>query len=89
MPPDTQGNLTRLLETLRDIDLSDDLFDESAYLDAHGGYCDIFTAKSRKHGNISVAVKRLRVHIVRDKDASKVRLVFSQLGILKCNNLPE
>ncbi len=75
-PPDSGGDLSLLLETLRDINLSGDIFDESVYLDAHGGYCDIFTAKSRRHGNITVAVKRIRVHILRNKDASKVSLFY-------------
>lgn len=70
--PDSRGDLDLLLDTLRDVDLSGDLYDESVHLDAHGGYCDIFTAKSRKHGNTSVAMKRLRVHILHNKDASKV-----------------
>lgn len=69
---DSRGDLDLLLDTLRDVDLSGDLYDESVHLDAHGGYCDIFTAKSRKHGNTTVAVKRLRVHILHNKDASKV-----------------
>jgi len=66
--------LDSLLEALRGIDLSGDVFDENVFLDAHGGYCDVFTAKSRKHGDMTVAVKRLRVHILHNKDASKMIL---------------
>ncbi len=69
--------LDSLLEALRGIDLSGDIFDENVFLDAHGGYCDVFTAKSRKHGDMTVAVKRLRVHILHNKDASKVSLSFN------------
>ncbi len=66
------ADLNAFLEGLHDLDLSNDISDETPYLSAHGGYCDIFTAKSRKHGDITVAVKRLRVHILHNKDASKV-----------------
>lgn len=69
---DFRGDLSLLLATLQGFDLSNDIFDQSVYLDAHGGYCDVFTAKSRRHGNMTVAVKRLRVHILRNEEASKV-----------------
>lgn len=69
---DFRGDLSLLLATLRGFDLSNDIFDQSVYLDAHGGYCDVFTAKSKRHGNMTVAVKRLRVHILRNEEASKV-----------------
>ncbi|KLO08683.1 kinase-like protein [Schizopora paradoxa] len=74
-----QNNLEHLLESLFDIDLTNDIFDETAYLQAHGGFCDVFMAKSRRHGNIKVAVKRLRIHIFNDKDISK--MVFRELKI--------
>ncbi len=72
--PNPRGDLSLLLNTLRDIDLSNDIFGKSAYLNAHGGCSDIFTAKSRRHGNITVAVKQIRVHIFHNKDVSKVSL---------------
>ncbi|KLO19000.1 kinase-like protein [Schizopora paradoxa] len=71
---DFRGDLSLLLATLRGFDLSNDIFDQSVYLDAHGGYCDVFTAKSKRHGNMTVAVKRLRVHILRNEEASKMIL---------------
>lgn len=74
---ESNGKLSLFLRRLRDIDLSGDLYDESVYLNAHGGNCDVFTAKYRKHGNIMVAVKRIRVHILHNKDASKVSWIFT------------
>ncbi len=70
----SQDDLEQLLESLSHIDLSNDVFDETAYLQAHGGFCDVFMAKSRRHEGTTVAVKRLRFHIFRDKDVSKVRI---------------
>lgn len=73
---DSQVDLGHLLETLRSVNLSNDIFDQNVFLDAHGGYCDIFTAKSKRHGDMTVAVKRLRVHILHNKDASKVSPLY-------------
>ena len=63
--------LRDLLDGRRDLDLSSDVYDESLYLQAHGGYSDVFRGRSRKHG-VDVAIKRLRVHIMADKDVAKV-----------------
>lgn len=73
-PLEYAEQLDAFLEDLHDLDLSSDIFDETPYLSAHGGYCDIFTAKSRKNCNMIVAVKRLRMHILHNKDASKIIL---------------
>ncbi len=74
---DSERDLNLLLDALRGIDLSKDIFDESKHRDGHGGYSDIFKAKSRRHGNIIVAVKHLRLHILHNKDASKVGLFLA------------
>jgi len=67
-----EETLRRLLSRLSKFDLSEHIFDQTDHLQAHGGHCDIFKAKSRKHGDMAVAVKRLRVHILHDKDAAKI-----------------
>ncbi|KLO14143.1 kinase-like protein [Schizopora paradoxa] len=77
--------LNRLLDGLRNIDLSGNIVEETPHLQASGGYCDVFIAKSRKHGNIAVAVKRLRFHIFRDKDASKAVLRELRVWYLLCH----
>ncbi|KLO08685.1 kinase-like protein [Schizopora paradoxa] len=71
--------LEDLLKQLSHIDLTDDVHDQDAYLDAHGGYCDVFIAKSRRHGERVVAIKRLRVHILHHKDVAK--MLFRELTI--------
>lgn len=58
-----EAQLTQLLESLPDINLSGEIFDESPHVYGRGGYGDVYKAKSQRHGNIDVAVKRLRVHI--------------------------
>ena len=67
--------LHELLKDLCDIDLTDDIYDEGPFLEAHGGYSDVFAGKSRKHGATVLAIKRLRVHIMKNKDVFKVRVV--------------
>ncbi len=65
-------SLEMLLKQLSHIDLTDEVYDQDAYLDAHGGFCDVFIAKSKRHGDKTVAVKRLRIHILHHKDVAKV-----------------
>ena len=65
--------LNDLLNDLRDLDLTNDINDESPFLQAHGGYSDVFVGKCRKHNGMRVAIKRLRVHIMANKDVAKVR----------------
>ena len=63
--------LEKLLEELRPINLTRDIYYENPDLEVHGGNSDVFKGKSRKHGDVEVAVKRLRVHILKQKDISK------------------
>lgn len=71
-----EEQLKELLNALHNIDLSGDIFDQTVYFDSHGGSCDVFRAKSRRHENMSVAVKRLRFHIYKNKDVSKVSFLI-------------
>jgi len=74
-----QAELASLLERLRDLDLSNDIYDESRHPRAHGGSSDVFTANSRKHGDGLVAVKRLRTHLLYDRGAT--RIMFNEFRI--------
>ncbi|KLO08493.1 kinase-like protein [Schizopora paradoxa] len=74
-----EEQLRQLLEGLRSIDLSNDIYDQTEHFHAHGGSSDVFKAKSRRHGNIGVAVKRLRFHIYRNKNVSKI--IFRELRV--------
>ena len=60
-----QTALQDLLDGLRDLnlDLTDDLYDETQFQQSHGGYSDVYKGRSRRH-NITVAVKCIRVHIL-------------------------
>ena len=66
------AELGAMLDGLQDLNMSDDIYEEAPFISAHGGQCDIFKAKSRKHRDIAVAVKRLRLHALDNKNASKV-----------------
>ncbi|KLO14157.1 kinase-like protein [Schizopora paradoxa] len=69
---DYEEKLSQLLESIPHLNLSDEIFDESAHIYGCGGYGDVHKAKCRRHGNIDVAVKRLRVHIFpRDHQGAK------------------
>ncbi|KLO08496.1 kinase-like protein [Schizopora paradoxa] len=74
-----EEQLRKLLKGLRSIDLSNDIYDQTEHFHAHGGSSDVFKAKSRKLGNVDVAVKRLRFHIYRNKDVSKI--IFRELRV--------
>lgn len=65
-------SLSSLLQDLHDLDLTGEIEDEGAFLKAHGGYCDVFCGKSRRHGGLQVAIKRLRVHVLESQEAAKV-----------------
>lgn len=67
-----KGKLMHLLGTIDCINLSRDIFEEDHCPIGHGGYCDVFTAKSKRHGNCKVAVKKLRIHILQGDNAYKV-----------------
>ncbi len=65
-------SLSSLLADLHDLDLTGEIQDEDPFLTAHGGYCDVFRGKARRHGGMQVAIKRLRVHVLESKEAAKV-----------------
>ena len=67
-------SLSSLLQDLQDLDLTGEIDNESAFLKAHGGYCDVFWGNSRRHGGMQVAIKRLRVHVLESWEAAKVRI---------------
>lgn len=59
---------------LRHLDLSGRVLYDSPILKAHGGYCDVFTGRLMNEGvcSYNVAIKRVRVHVQRDKDFARV-----------------
>ena len=78
-------SLSSLLQDLQDLDLTGEIDNESAFLKAHGGYCDVFWGNSRRHGGMQVAIKRLRVHVLESWEAAKVRmddLLFISFGLM-------
>jgi len=75
----SEEDMVMLLQDLQDLNLSDDIFDEAPHMNAHGGQCDVFQATSRRHGDIVVAVKRYRFHILQKKNPAK--MIFRELRI--------
>ncbi|KAL5522769.1 hypothetical protein ACEPAG_8787 [Sanghuangporus baumii] len=74
--------LDGVLSTLAHLDLTDRIQYHGAVMKAHGGYCDVFVGSAdldeshalrpKRRGLITVAIKRLRVHIQSDKDFAKL-----------------
>ena len=60
---DPKALLNRWSTSHPTINLTDDIFEESTYIYGHGGYGDVYRAKSRRHEDMYmyVAVKRTRV----------------------------
>ena len=63
-----------MITSLQHLDLSGQVFSDSAVLDAHGGYCDVFKGRWANQDTVicRIAIKRLRVHILKDRDFAKV-----------------
>ncbi|KAL5498961.1 hypothetical protein ACEPAH_1479 [Sanghuangporus vaninii] len=74
--------LDGVLSTLAHLDLTDRIQYHGAVMKAHGGYCDVFVGSAnldeshalrpKRRGLVTVAIKRLRVHIQSDKDLTKL-----------------
>ncbi|KAL5481088.1 hypothetical protein ACEPAI_10029 [Sanghuangporus weigelae] len=74
--------LDGVLSTLAHLDLTERIQYHGAVMKAHGGYCDVFVGSAdldeshalrpKRRGLITVAIKRLRVHIQSDKDFAKL-----------------
>ncbi len=75
-PRKIKDSLKSLLDNLRDLDLTGKITEESPFLKAHGGYSDVFSGKSLRHGGMQVAIKRLRVHLLESQKTAKVRPIF-------------
>lgn len=73
-----------MITNLQHLDLSGHIFSDSPVLKAHGGYCDVFIGRWMKEGIsiYKVAIKRLRVHVQRDRDFARVS------SVLCCTFLP-
>ena len=63
-----------MVSNLRHLDLSEQILSDSLVLKAHGGYCDVFVGRWIRQGRVlcRVAIKRLRVYILQDRDFAKV-----------------
>lgn len=70
----SQRELDLLLSGLQNLDLSGQIVYQNSVLKAHGGYCDIFIGRWMAQSTCicTVAVKRLRVHILSERDFAKV-----------------
>ncbi|KLO08684.1 kinase-like protein [Schizopora paradoxa] len=75
----SQDELDELLLSLQELNLSKSISFRTNYMQAHGGFCDVFMGYSSKHGEMRVAVKRLRIHILHNRDVSK--MIFRELKI--------
>lgn len=69
-----EEELNAMLASLRHLDHSGQILSDSTVLKAHGGYCDVFMGRWIREGTViyQVAIKRLRVHILKDRDFAKV-----------------
>ena len=93
IPSSSQSNvknaLSRILQKLRHLDLSEHVVEKSSAKDAHGGCCDVFvghiahehlpphfTARTGlEEGRVKVAIKTLRVRLNEETKIAKVRNV--------------
>ncbi|KLO07120.1 kinase-like protein [Schizopora paradoxa] len=62
--------LSRILNKLIHLDLSDDVTVDNRSVPAQGGYADVYIGQSRRYGR-KVAVKRLRLHVGGNWDVVK------------------
>lgn len=72
-----------MMLNLRHLDLSGQILSDGPILKAHGGYCDVFIGRWMREGVAirRVAIKRLRVHILMDRDFTEVsQLTWSELN---------
>ncbi len=68
--------LAGILSTLRHLNLKGEVVRRESVQTGLGGTCDIFAAWSNKH-NAKVAVKRIRVFLLKEEKFAKVRLIIS------------
>lgn len=71
---DGKDTLQDLLASLKHLDLTGYITREEGAKDAHGGYCDVYVGYylHRNGKCIKVAIKRLRVHILAERNFAKV-----------------
>ena len=67
-----------LVDRLSHLNLTDRIEQRTGDQVAHGGFCDVFVGKSHAHGGITVAIKRLRVHVLTDAEAAKVTITSTK-----------
>lgn len=69
-----KDTLQDLLASLKHLDLTGCITKEEGAKDAHGGYCDVYVGYylHRNGKRIKVAIKRLRVHILAERNFAKV-----------------
>lgn len=65
--------LEEILSGLSHLDLAGEIVDKEPHASGLGGSCDIYTARSRKHGK-KVAVKQVRAFLRKDLSLAKVCL---------------
>ncbi len=65
----------RLLADLHDLDLAGEIHDEGLSLKEHDS--ELFCGRSRRHGGMQVAIKRLRVNVLENQKTAKVLVVLA------------
>lgn len=67
--------LRKYLDSLKYFDLTGSIEIQDVAKNAHGGYCDVFIGHCSQPNTgilLKVAIKRLRVHILSERDFAKV-----------------
>ncbi len=62
------------MSDLSHFDLKNQIVDKEAHASGLGGSCDVYSARSKKHGK-NVAVKQIRAFLAKDLSFAKVPLL--------------
>ncbi|KLO14114.1 hypothetical protein SCHPADRAFT_939791 [Schizopora paradoxa] len=83
-----EERLRQLLDGLNSIDLTGHISEQAEHFDAHGCSSDVYKAKLMMHDHmlVDVAVKRIRIHIYRNKSVAKI--IFRELKVWSGLNHP-
>lgn len=87
---DTPGSvIDKVLSRLRYLDLSDCIASTSQEIEFYSNYNDIYTGMLRRKdrpGEVKVAFKRLRVHLVREPIFAKVSISLMYMPIRRAED---
>ena len=92
---DSSRALNSILSALARLDLTDLVQQNGEAMKANGGYCDVFTGtavldencelRPKRCGLVKLAIKRLRVHVLCDRNFAKVGSLPTKCLILVPN----